>query len=65
MCILLLEQLCMEDWIAQREIIVPIAVGAFLGLLLIIITVAYLGAFIRRKVIEKRGARYQRVQDDQ
>ena len=51
----------MEDWIAQREIIVPIAVGAFLSFLLIILLLAYVAAFIKRKVTEKSGVRYKKV----
>lgn len=55
------KKLCLEDWIAQREIIVPIAVGAFLSFLLIILLLAYVAAFIKRKVTEKSGVRYKKV----
>lgn len=59
--IVLLERLCLEDWIAERELFVPIAVGGFLAVLLAIVLTAYIIAFIRRRVIEKKGVRYSKI----
>ncbi len=56
----IVEKLCREDYISQREIIVPIAVGGFLIFLVTILILAYIGAFIKRKVKE-RAVNYTRM----
>ena len=49
------EQICFEDWVAEREMLVPIAVGGFLVVLLVIVIFAYVVAFIRRYVRDKHA----------
>ena len=57
------EKLCIEDYIALQEMIVPIVVGGVLGLLLALIFVAYILAYIRRRRKEARSAQYEPVSD--
>ncbi|XP_003386349.1 PREDICTED: uncharacterized protein LOC100637709 [Amphimedon queenslandica] len=53
---------CQEDWVAFRELIVPIVVGACLALLLIVVLLVYIIAFARRRILEKKGAEYRRLE---
>lgn len=63
--IIIIEQICIEDWIAFREMIIPIAVGSCLGLLLLIVLNLYIIVFIKRKVSERRGIRphYKKIEN--
>ena len=54
------ERLCLEDYIALQEIIVPIVVGGVLGILLVLIFIAYVIAYARRR---RREAKYEPVGD--
>ncbi len=54
----ILGKLCIEDYIALQELIVPIVVGGILALLLVLIFVAYIIAYIRRR---KREGKYERL----
>jgi hypothetical protein len=56
------KRLCLEDFIALQEIIVPIAVGGVLALLLILIFVAYIIAYVRRRRREAKS-QYEPVGD--
>lgn len=56
------ERLCLEDYIQLQEIIVPIAVGGVLALLLILIFVAYIIAYVRRRRREAKS-QYEPVGD--
>ena len=57
----LAEKLCLEDFIALQEIIVPSVVGGVLGVLLVIIFFSYLIAFIRRK---RREGQYETIDNN-
>ena len=50
--------LCIEDYIALQELIVPIVVGGILAILLVLIFVAYIIAYIRRR---RREGKYERL----
>jgi hypothetical protein len=56
------KRLCLEDYIALQEIIVPIAVGGVLTLLLILIFLAYVIAYISRRRREAKS-HYEPVGD--
>ena len=56
------ERLCLEDYIQLQEIIVPSAVGGVLALLLILIFLAYIIAYIRRRRREAKS-QYEPVGD--
>ena len=51
-------KLCIEDYIALQEMIVPIVVGGLLAILLVLIFVAYIIAYIRRK---RKEGQYERL----
>jgi hypothetical protein len=51
---LLTERICIEDYIALQEIIVPVVVGGILTFLLVVIFVSYIIAYIRRRRKESR-----------
>jgi hypothetical protein len=48
------ERICIEDYIALQEIIVPVVVGGILTFLLVVIFVSYIIAYIRRRRKESR-----------
>ena len=56
------ELVCIEDYIALQEIIVPVVVGGILSFLLVVIFFSYLVAYFRRKTRESR--QYEPVSDD-
>jgi hypothetical protein len=56
------KQLCLEDYIALQEIIVPSVVGGVLALLLVLIFLAYVIAYVRRRRREAK-AQYEPVGD--
>ena len=53
-------KLCMEDYIALQELIVPIVVGGILAILLLLIFIAYIIAYIRRR---RKEGRYKKLSD--
>ncbi|XP_064394812.1 uncharacterized protein LOC135342053 [Halichondria panicea] len=53
-------KLCIEDYIALQELIVPIVVGGILAILLVLIFVAYIIAYIRRR---RREGKYERLSE--
>ena len=50
-----IEQICLTDLIALRELIIPIIVGSVLCILLLLVLIAYIIAFIRRRVLDRKG----------
>ena len=56
------ELICIEDYIALQEIIVPVVVGGILSFLLVVIFFSYLVAYFRRKSRESK--QYEPVPDD-
>jgi hypothetical protein len=55
-------QLCIEDWIALNELIIPIVVGGLLALLLVVVIMVYIIAFIKRRIVEKRTVKYKKLE---
>lgn len=58
-----IQQQCIEDYLAVRELIVPIVVGGLLLLLLIGVSLAYLVAFLKRR-FRDRHTHYHHLEDD-